>query len=394
MHAQNQNQGPRFLWTVGFLALGTLSAIGASSLFPWYLAVVIAILVAGLASACAFQFRSTGNLLYLVATVAMTVLAAGLDGVSVWEILNKRQNQELSASRAEESVYQSQLEAAEAEIVAARTEIEQMVQAATDMDNDGKGDNDHLIPGQLARIEAKRADLAGLVAAIAPLRSQVVSAAAVAAKNDTGRHVLLQIADQQEKPAQWLILRAALIFAIPEFTLALLAWSLRSSPQPAPTAPPAPYYPAPARGLAALTAMPEQQQAPLHQAQPQQPAQPSPQTHSQAPLPAPPRQHTEVVAAASPPAARRKTSHVKTTRERDRAEEPNEVSNPTDNTPTTTHSNRTTETTSASDSGPARSPGGGSNRATQAIKAKRNGPSKLFSRGKRAHPEAGMVLNN
>lgn len=392
MHAQNQNQGPRFLWTVGFLALGTLSAIGASSLFPWYLAIVIAILVAGLASASAFQFRATGNLLYLVATVAMTLLASGLDGVSVWEILNKRQNQDLSASRAEEVVYKSQLEAAEAEIAAARTEIQQMVQAATDMDNDGKGDNDHLIPGQLARIEAKREDLAGLVAAIAPVRAQVVSAAAIAAKNDTGRHVLLQMADKQEKPAQWLISRAALVFCIPEFTLALLAWSLRSGPS---TAPNGSYQPVQARGLAALTAMPE------HQVQPQPQHREIPQPQPQAPLPVP-RQHTEVVAAASPPAARRKTSHVRT-RERERVEEPttNEVSNNTEIASATTNNSNTTNRTTSTNPTPdsveptSSTPAvSSSSRPAQSIKAKRSGPSKLFSRGRRAHPEAGVVLNN
>ncbi len=385
MHAQNQNQGPRFLWTVGFLGLGTLSAIGASSLFPWYLAIVIAVLVAGLASASAFQFRSTGNLLYLVATIAMTLLASGLDGISVWEILNKRQNQDLSASRAEEIVYQSQLEAAEAKIVTTRTEIEQMVQVATDMDNDGKGDNDHLIPGQLARIEAKRADLLGLVAAAEPLRSQVVVAAAVAAKNDTGRHVLLQMADQQERPAQWLITRAALVFCIPEFTLALLAWSLRSG---AGSQSGNPYYPVPARGLAALTAMPEQQlTTPV---QPQVLSHPQPQ----APLPVP-RQHTEIVAAASPPAARRKTSHVKV-RERERVEEPTstEVSNSNNTSIPTTNSNRVSQSSPVSEATPTSSAGGTSPRSDQSIKAKRSGPSKLFSRGRRAHPEAGLVLNN
>tara|TARA_R110002096_G_scaffold16106_34_gene55258 strand:- start:15118 stop:16074 length:957 start_codon:yes stop_codon:yes gene_type:complete len=318
----------------------------------------------------------------------MTLLASGLDGVSVWEILNKRQNQDLSASRAEKVVYETQLEAAEAEIAAARTEVQAMVQVATDMDNDGKGDNDHLIPGQLALIEAKRADLAGLVAAVAPLRAQVVSAAAIAAQNDTGRHVLLQMADKQEKPAQWLISRAAIVFCIPEFTLALLAWSLRSGSSSTSNGS---YQPVQARGLAALTAMPE------HQVQPQPQHREIPQPQPQAPLPVP-RQHTEVVAAASPPAARRKTSHVRT-RERERVEEPttNEVSNNTEiasATPINNNNNRTNSTQPAPESAEPSSTPVNSSRPAQSIKAKRSGPSKLFSRGRRAHPEAGMVLNN
>jgi len=80
MYSQDHNNqgGPRFIWTVGFLALGTLSAIGAAALFPWYLAIAIAVLAVGLASACAYQFRVTNNPLYLVAMCLMTALASFL----------------------------------------------------------------------------------------------------------------------------------------------------------------------------------------------------------------------------------------------------------------------------------------------------------------------------
>ncbi len=232
MYPHDQTQGPRFLWTVGFLSLGTLSAIGAAALFPWYLAVVIAILVAGLASACAFQFRATGNLLYLIAAGLMTALAACLDGVSVWEILNKRQNTGLHMASAEQSALESQLGAKQARVESARQEIALLVEEATNMDNDGRAENDRLIPGKLAMIESKKADLANLTTGLEAFRAKVVAAASTTAQADTGRHVLLQMADKQEEPARWLISRAALVFAIPELTLALLAWSLRPAGAP------------------------------------------------------------------------------------------------------------------------------------------------------------------
>ena len=109
MYSQDHNQGPRFIWTVGFLALGTLSAMGAAALFPWYLAIAIAVLVVGLASACAYQFRVTQNPLYLVAMCLMTALASFLDGVSVWELLNESQNSGLHAAAAHEGALDGQL---------------------------------------------------------------------------------------------------------------------------------------------------------------------------------------------------------------------------------------------------------------------------------------------
>ena len=269
MHAPNQqpqSQGPLFLWSIGFLALGTLSAIGASSLFPWYLAIIIAILVAGLASACAYQLRRTKNLLFLVATVAMTLLAAGLDGVSVWEILNKRHNGHLSVVTAEQSVLESELSKAEARIQVSHEEIDLLIEEATTMDNDGMGHNDHMIPGKLEKIRSKRETLAGLKEELELLRAEVLDATAATAQTDTGRHVLLQMASEREEPAQWLIGCAALVFMIPEFTLVLLAWSLRGpgdhqppylptpQPEPSPTQPETVQLQAPkGRGVAALT---------------------------------------------------------------------------------------------------------------------------------------------
>lgn len=227
MDAQDQPIGPRVFWTIGFLALGTLSAIGAAALFPWYLAVAIAILVTGMASACAFQFRVTKNYLYLIAMLAMTGLASFLDGVSVWELLNKRQNTELRGVQAQETVTQDQLKNAEQRANAVREEIATLTAEAENMNNDGKGDNDRLIPGVLAKIESKKADLANFETKAEDLRAKALTAASTSAVSDAGRHVLLQLADRHANPAQWLIAWASLVFCLPELTLALLAWSLR-----------------------------------------------------------------------------------------------------------------------------------------------------------------------
>jgi len=229
MDAQEQPLGPRVFWTIGFLALGTLSAIGASALFPWYLAIAIAILVAGLASACAFQFRETKNYLYLIAMLAMTSLAAFLDGVSVWEILNKRQNSQHHGVLAEQQVIESELQKAQELVDAKREEIASLTEEAQNMDNDGRIENDRLIPGMLAKIESKKADLPNYEDKVKRLREQVVAAASSSAESDAGRHVLLQMADEHESAARWLILRASIVFLIPELTLALLAWSLRGA---------------------------------------------------------------------------------------------------------------------------------------------------------------------
>lgn len=227
MEAQDQQIGLRVFWTIGFLGLGTLSAIGAAALFPWYLAVVIAILVVGMASACAIQLRVTRNLLYLVAMLAMTALASFLDGVSVWEILNNRQNTLLRGIQSVQSTTDEQLKLAEQRVLELRDEIATLNEQAQNMDNDGNSANDKQIPGLMAKIESKKADLPNLEAKAEALRGKVVEAASKAGVTDAERHFFLKIADEHKNPALWLISCASLAFLVPELTLALLAWSLK-----------------------------------------------------------------------------------------------------------------------------------------------------------------------
>lgn len=59
---------------------------------------------------------------------------------------------------------------AQAQVDTARGEIADLVQEATSMDNDGNGANDRLIPGILARVESKKADLSNLEASLERLR--------------------------------------------------------------------------------------------------------------------------------------------------------------------------------------------------------------------------------
>lgn len=225
MYSQDHN-GPRFIWTVGFLALGTLSAIGAAALFPWYLAIAIAVLVVGLASACAYQFRATNNPLYLVAMCLMTALASFLDGVSVWELLNETQNSGLHAASANEGAIGTQLKSTQEQAESIRAQIAAVVQEYTNMDNDGNGANDGLIPGKIALAESLKADLANVQARVDDLQAKTIAAASTTAVTDAERHILLQMADEHPHPAQWLIMWASVVFLIPEFTLALLAWSM------------------------------------------------------------------------------------------------------------------------------------------------------------------------
>lgn len=227
MEAQDQQIGLRVFWTVGFLGLGTLSAIGAAALFPWYLAVVIAILVVGMASACAIQLRVTRNILYLVAMLAMTCLASFLDGVSVWEILNNRQNTLLRGIQSVQSTTDEQLKLAEKRVQDLRDEIATLNEQAQNMDNDGNSANDKQIPGLMAKIESKKADLPNLEAKADALRGKVVEAASKAGVTDAERHFFLKIADEHKNPALWLISCASLAFLVPELTLALLAWSFK-----------------------------------------------------------------------------------------------------------------------------------------------------------------------
>lgn len=226
MYSQDHNQGPRFIWTVGFLALGTLSAIGAAALFPWYLAIAIAVLVVGLASACAYQFRVTNNPLYLVAMCLMTALASFLDGVSVWELLNETQNTGLHAASANEGALGGQLKSTQQQADALRAQIATVVEEYTNMDNDGNTANDKLVPGKIALAESLKADLANVQARVDELQAKTISAASTTAVTSAERHILLQMADEQPHPARWLIMWASVVFLIPEFTLALLAWSM------------------------------------------------------------------------------------------------------------------------------------------------------------------------
>jgi hypothetical protein len=213
-------------WIVGFLGLGSLSALGAASLFPLPLAIVLAITVMGLGSALAYQFRATGNLLFLLVSAAMILVASFLDGVSVWEMLNLRQNAGVAEVRAEEAAAVRFKDEVVARVGAMREEIALLVREATNMDNDGRPENDHLIAGQLAQIESRKADLANLEAQANAAREKVgVMAAAVAGK-ESATHYFLQMANASPEPARWLILRATLFFLPLEFALALLAWSL------------------------------------------------------------------------------------------------------------------------------------------------------------------------
>ncbi|RFC44769.1 MAG: hypothetical protein DVB23_002184 [Verrucomicrobia bacterium] len=234
MYSQDHN-GPRFIWTVGFLALGTLSAIGAAALFPWYLAIAIAVLVVGLASACAYQFRVTNNPLYLVAMCLMTALASFLDGVSVWELLNETQNSGLHAASANEGALGAQLKSTQEQAESIRAQIATVVQEYTNMDNDGNGANDGLIPGRIALAESLKADLANVQARVDDLQAKTITAASTTAVTDAERHILLQMADEHPHPAQWLIMWASVVFLIPEFTLALLAWSMHGGRRAVPT---------------------------------------------------------------------------------------------------------------------------------------------------------------
>lgn len=234
MYSQDHN-GPRFIWTVGFLALGTLSAIGAAALFPWYLAIAIAVLVVGLASACAYQFRVTNNPLYLVAMCLMTALASFLDGVSVWELLNETQNSGLHAASANEGALGAQLKSTQEQADSIRAQIASVVQEYTNMDNDGNGANDGLIPGKIALAESLKADLANVQARVDDLQAKTITAASTTAVTDAERHILLQMADEHPHPAQWLIMWASVVFLIPEFTLALLAWSMHGGRRAEPT---------------------------------------------------------------------------------------------------------------------------------------------------------------
>jgi hypothetical protein len=226
MYSQDHNQGPRFIWTVGFLALGTLSAIGAAALFPWYLAIAIAVLVVGLASACAYQFRVTNNPLYLVAMCLMTALASFLDGVSVWELLNETQNSGLHAASANEGALEGQLKSTQQQADALRAQIATVVEEYTNMDNDGNTANDKLVAGKIALAESLKADLANVQARVDELQAKTITAASTTAVTDAERHILLQMADEHPHPARWLMMWASVVFLIPEFTLALLAWSM------------------------------------------------------------------------------------------------------------------------------------------------------------------------
>ena len=230
MEAQDhQPIGLRVFWTVGFLGLGTLSAIGAAALFPWYLAIVIAIVVVGMASACASQFRATGNYLYLISMLAMAALASFLDGVSVREILNNRQNTILAGIQAVQGTTDGQLKEAEKRVQDLRDEIANLNEQAQNMDNDGNTANDKLIPGILAKIESKKQDLPNLEARVRQMEGEAKEAASKVGVTDASRHFFLREAQKHENPDMWLISCASLVFLVPELTLALLAWSLKGS---------------------------------------------------------------------------------------------------------------------------------------------------------------------
>ena len=237
-------------WLVGFLGLGSLSALGAASLFPLPLAIVMAIIVVGLGSALAFQFHATGNLLFLIVAATMILIASFLDGVSVWDMLNKRQNTGVAEVRAEEAAALRMKDEAEGRVANLREDIARLVRETTDMDNDRIKENDHLIAGQLALIESRKADLANLEAQASVARKEVATMAASAAGRESATHYFLQMANADPEPARWLILRATIFFLPLEFALALLAWSLQGhlAEVGAPASPPTGAPRAPRRG--------------------------------------------------------------------------------------------------------------------------------------------------
>ena len=159
----------------------------------------------------------------------MIACASFLDGVSVWEILNNRQNSALQAATAGFESATKAKEGAELRASKVREEISTLVLEATNMDNDGDPKNDHLIPGILAKVESRKADLANFEAQATEARRELAQAAEKLAQADGSRHFFLRLASQHPDPATWLILRAAIFFAIPETVLALLAWSFEAN---------------------------------------------------------------------------------------------------------------------------------------------------------------------
>lgn len=94
---------------------------------------------------------------------------------------------------------------------AGREEIARLVQQANDMDNDGNGANDKLIPGLLAAIESRKADLANLEATHKELRAEH-AAAIVALQDRLANHrlnrpsVMASAAAAQEKVHPFVLL--------------------------------------------------------------------------------------------------------------------------------------------------------------------------------------------
>jgi len=144
----------------------------------------------------------------------------------VWELLNETQNSGLHAAAAHEGALDDQLKSTQQQAEAIRAQIATTVQEYTNMDNDGNGANDGLIAGKIALAESLKADLANVQSRVDELQAKTIDAASTTAVTDGERHVLLQLADEQPQPARWLIMWASCVFLIPEFTLALLAWSM------------------------------------------------------------------------------------------------------------------------------------------------------------------------
>ena len=151
--------------------------------------------------------------------------------MAAWEKTLKDLERDSTASL-EPSPAEVSLQAA---IAATRTDIATAVQSATDLDNDGDKTNDRMIPGQLARVESLKADLANLDARadrIASTDTRWTEAAAALERHRATRKDVESRADnasvhQFDRWAmQWAPLMGLAVATVREIILAAVTTSL------------------------------------------------------------------------------------------------------------------------------------------------------------------------
>ncbi len=240
MITKPSNVGQKAVWLFGFVTLAGLNVAGLYTVtqhvaYGVWLAVLIGVLVALMASAMAGLAQRSGNLLHLALCAIAVVVAASLDGQAMVTAI-RGGNATFAGGKASAEALQGQRDSLQARLEETQAAYLKTVGEAESMDNDGVKANDHLVAGLRAKAAEEAKAVETLRDRVQALEGEIVAAHSAAAGQGEKRFALLQFAEKQANPDLWLWGVCAGFWLVWEICVAVLAWDLGGS-QPAPKAP-------------------------------------------------------------------------------------------------------------------------------------------------------------